>query len=256
MPLDSATYVNQLDTSIPADTNYVYEGDDHIRTLKTVLKNTFPNLNAACGANPTDLPKGNKSAAVAPAVGNDTTQGYSVGSIWVDTTHDTIYMCVDSTAGAAIWTKLGSPIASGAYMMFFQSNTAIMTGWTFHAYDQDYVIAPGATNNVGGTNNGVSADNTGWAITGITTNNTTLTSTQSGLPDHSHVALGAVVTSYGSPGGPWGPPTGGTQASLQFLASGTVSGGAQNAAAGHNHGVSVTGAWRPPTIFGTIWSKD
>ena len=252
MPLDSATYVNQLDTSIPADTNYVYEGDDHIRTLKTVLKNTFPNLNGACGANPSDLPKGNKSAAVAPAVGNDTTQGYSVGSIWVDTTHDTIYMCVDSTAGAAIWTKLGSPIASGAYMMFFQSNTAIMTGWTFHAYDQDYVIAPGATNNVGGTNNGFTPDNTGWAISGITTTNTTLTAAQSGLPDHSHIQNPPVNTGPG----PVGVLYPGATYSNSAGTTGTVVGGAQNAAQGHNHGVSVTGAWRPPTMFGTIWSKD
>lgn len=42
-------------------------------------------------------------ATVAPAVTDDTNDGYTVGSVWINTTADTIYICVDATAGAAVW---------------------------------------------------------------------------------------------------------------------------------------------------------
>ena len=38
-----------------------------------------------------------------PTVNDDSGDGYSVGSIWVNTTNDTSFMAVDVTAGAAIW---------------------------------------------------------------------------------------------------------------------------------------------------------
>ena len=47
--------------------------------------------------------KTNLAAAVAPTVNDDNTGGYSVGSIWLDTTADLGYVCIDSTTGAAVW---------------------------------------------------------------------------------------------------------------------------------------------------------
>ena len=47
MPIESATYVNELNQAYPAATDGVKEGDDHIRLVKKVLLDTFPNLNAA-----------------------------------------------------------------------------------------------------------------------------------------------------------------------------------------------------------------
>jgi microcystin-dependent protein len=44
MPIESASYINQLNTSYPASTDGVQEGDDHIRLVKSVLKSTFPNI--------------------------------------------------------------------------------------------------------------------------------------------------------------------------------------------------------------------
>jgi len=54
--------------------------------------------------------KNNLAAAVAPAVGNDSSQGYSVGSHWVDTTANKAYICVDASVGAAIWLEVGSTV--------------------------------------------------------------------------------------------------------------------------------------------------
>lgn len=47
--------------------------------------------------------KYNLSATSAPTAANDTTQGYVVGSRWVDITNDKEYVCVDNTTAAAVW---------------------------------------------------------------------------------------------------------------------------------------------------------
>lgn len=48
-------------------------------------------------------PLANYAATAAPGVGDDSADGYSVGSPWFDTTNDRAYMCLDPTAGAAVW---------------------------------------------------------------------------------------------------------------------------------------------------------
>lgn len=47
MPLESATYVDDLVSTNPLGTDDASLGDDHIRLIKSVLKNTFPNLDGA-----------------------------------------------------------------------------------------------------------------------------------------------------------------------------------------------------------------
>ncbi len=47
-------------------------------------------------------------AVVAPTVTDDADAGYQVGSIWIDTVTDISYLCLDDTAGAAIWGIGGS----------------------------------------------------------------------------------------------------------------------------------------------------
>ncbi len=42
----------------------------------------------------------------APTASDDSNAGYSVGSLWIDTAADKVYMCVDATAGAAVWRLL------------------------------------------------------------------------------------------------------------------------------------------------------
>ena len=49
--------------------------------------------------------KHNLAAASAPTVDDDSSAGYSEGSIWIDTTADESYRCVDATAGAAVWRR-------------------------------------------------------------------------------------------------------------------------------------------------------
>ena len=55
MPLESATYISDLDSANPAATDLLSQGDDHIRLLKAVLKATFPNINGAVTLSDEDL---------------------------------------------------------------------------------------------------------------------------------------------------------------------------------------------------------
>ncbi len=44
MTVESATYISQLNTSNPAASDNISEGDDHLRLIKSVLKAQFPGL--------------------------------------------------------------------------------------------------------------------------------------------------------------------------------------------------------------------
>jgi hypothetical protein len=55
----------------------------------------------------------NLSAAVDPAVGNDTSQGYVPGSTWINTTAKRVFVCTAATAGAAVWNETSSASSPG-----------------------------------------------------------------------------------------------------------------------------------------------
>ena len=44
MGLESGTYISQLNSSYPTDSDDVSEGDDHLKLIKAVLKNQFSGL--------------------------------------------------------------------------------------------------------------------------------------------------------------------------------------------------------------------
>jgi hypothetical protein len=55
MGLESATYINGLVVTNPTAGDPRAEGDDHLRLIKSVIKNTFPNITGAVTATQTDL---------------------------------------------------------------------------------------------------------------------------------------------------------------------------------------------------------
>lgn len=55
MPLESASFISQLNIANPASTDTVSQADDHLRLIKSVLKATFPNLDAPVTATPASL---------------------------------------------------------------------------------------------------------------------------------------------------------------------------------------------------------
>ncbi|MCH8224874.1 MAG: hypothetical protein IIC97_03290 [Chloroflexi bacterium] len=62
----------------------------------------------------TTVIKSNTGATAGPGVTDDTNAGYAVGSVWIDTTNDKAYVCLDASAGAAVWSEVtlagGAPI--------------------------------------------------------------------------------------------------------------------------------------------------
>lgn len=55
MPLETATYINELEPSNPASTDQLAQADEHFRLLKSVLQATFPNLTGPVTAVQADL---------------------------------------------------------------------------------------------------------------------------------------------------------------------------------------------------------
>jgi len=55
MALENGTYVNSLVSSNPASTDGLAQADDHLRLIKSTIKNTFPNLTGAVTATQAQL---------------------------------------------------------------------------------------------------------------------------------------------------------------------------------------------------------
>ena len=77
MSYESATYVNQLDKNLPKGSDSVSEGDIHLRTIKEVLKNSFPNVDSEVNAI--------HSGHTAPDL-------HSAGTVWFDTSSGLVKM--------------------------------------------------------------------------------------------------------------------------------------------------------------------
>jgi len=58
--------------------------------------------------------KSNYTATSNPGVTNDSAEGYSVGSVWINTSTDAWFACTDNTVGAAVWvsTAAGGGVTS------------------------------------------------------------------------------------------------------------------------------------------------
>jgi len=75
--------------------------------------------------------KSNLAASAAPGATDDSAAGYAVGSIWIDTTNDQVYHCVDATASAAVWLQTVGKLKQ----MVSTVTGAVATGTTVMPYD-------------------------------------------------------------------------------------------------------------------------
>ena len=98
MGLESAAFLNGLVDTNPAATDNVSQGDDHLRLIKKVLKDSFPSVDAAVNAIHT--------SASAPAT------SISAGLIWFDTTNDLLK--IRNEANDAWITLAVSPLTSNS----------------------------------------------------------------------------------------------------------------------------------------------
>ena len=61
MTVETGTYINSLNAQFPPETDALSEIDEHLKIIKSTIKNTFPNVDAAVTATPTEL---NKKTAI------------------------------------------------------------------------------------------------------------------------------------------------------------------------------------------------
>jgi len=64
----------------------------------------MPNPNYSSSGNPTSI---THTKTTFPTVDDDT--AYNVGDVWLDTTNDNAFVCLDNTNGAAVWSWMGRP---------------------------------------------------------------------------------------------------------------------------------------------------
>ncbi len=110
----ASKYVAQTDVDIfEADTDGITEsGIGGNSTQPAIQHADFPQLEGfmrKIGVKQYEAVKSNLVATVAPTVGNDDTEGYAVGSIWIDNTGGVDYLCADASTGAAVWLAHGAP---------------------------------------------------------------------------------------------------------------------------------------------------
>ena len=75
----------------------------------TLPLDTLRRLAAAYGGTPLDtgVLLNNYDAVIDPGAGDDSADGYSVGSIWINTVLNKVFACVDASVGVAVWIDLG-----------------------------------------------------------------------------------------------------------------------------------------------------
>jgi hypothetical protein len=129
--LERARLSVDLRTLVAATTLTVTNGTD---TIVTAAAESFlDSLNVPL--------KHNFAGTVAPTVNEDSADGYSVGSRWVDTTNGNRYTCLDNTLGAAVW-RIGG-FNNNNLQFVTATITATTTSTTFVTLDS-MTITPGA----------------------------------------------------------------------------------------------------------------
>lgn len=84
--------------------------------------------------------KSNLAATGAPSTGDDGADGYSVGSLWIDTSNNEVYWCADAATGAAVWKQIGSGSGGGGGGV---TDHGALTGLADDDHTQ-YLLASGA----------------------------------------------------------------------------------------------------------------
>lgn len=93
--IDATTIIDNMET-----TDIQSLADKLAGTNLTNLKNALGNET-----------KNNTGATTIPTVNDDSDDGYSVGSLWCNTTDDKSYICLDETVGTAVWKEISPPDA-------------------------------------------------------------------------------------------------------------------------------------------------
>lgn len=90
--------------------------------------------------------KNNWAASSEPTTGDDSGDGYVVGSRWIDTTNDKEYVCLDNSSGAAVWTETTGGGASyiNPTVNAMGAQVGVSVGWAASTIQYDSQIDLGS----------------------------------------------------------------------------------------------------------------
>jgi hypothetical protein len=94
---------NALQTAFDSSTGHTHDGtsgEGPLIGLTTSITGVLPVTNGGFAA----IHK--IDATTAPTSGDDSGSGYGPGSIWVDTTNDSAYVCLDASVANAVWDRI------------------------------------------------------------------------------------------------------------------------------------------------------
>ena len=206
MPLETATFINNLVASNPASTDTVSQADDHIRLIKQVLKTTFPNLNAPVTATPAQLNSAVPTGFIGMWSGSLATiplgWGLCDGSAGRPDLRDRFIVgagntyIIGTTGGANTVVLAESNIPSHNHT-FSGSGSASSAGAHNHTLS-DPSHSHVYNRYLSGSIEGFSIAASGNAGTNVTTGSSTTGITIAGVGDHSHsITVSGVVGSTG-----------------------------------------------------------
>jgi microcystin-dependent protein len=243
MALESATYIDDLNTANPAPTDLIGQGDDHIRLIKAVLKATFPNITGPMTATQADL---NSIAAAISASGVPVgviTAWYgssaSVPSGW--------HIC-DGTAAVPRSDASGTiAVPDLRNLVIMGAGTVAAQGAAFGAANQSATTAA-----AGAHSHATTAGGGGHIHAGVTVAGHALTTSE--IPAHTHTVAcgtseGDTSTNFTNGGNSAGSAVttssvGGGAAHTHGMAWPTTPDGVHthttDAAAAHTHGVTLS----------------
>lgn len=103
-----------------------------------------------------DSARDNLAGTTAPTTGDDSADGYGIGSRWIDTTNGKFYICQDATAGSAVWleadllskdqTMTGTKTFTNSKLKLLGSSTGATTFTSANAGATNYTITVPAAN--------------------------------------------------------------------------------------------------------------
>lgn len=209
MPVETATYIADLVVANPLTTDGLAQGDDHLRLIKTVLKNTLPNLNTAVSATVSQL---NNLNGIVPVGGIILWSGSSasIPTNW--------HLC-DGTVGTPnLMDRF--VVGAGSTYAFGATGGATSTTPTTSA-------TPNHTHP--GTSSDVQGDHAHSAVTGLHA------LTLAEIPNHSHMSGDTFLTTSFGGSALLTLNTGST------LNVGTVADTGQGGNQGHSHTIGIDG---------------
>ena len=78
------------------------------RTINNFFCNPISGVCGGSGGGGTSGPQNNFSATSDPTASDDNTAGYSIGSTWINTATDSVFVMTDSSTGAAVWIEVSA----------------------------------------------------------------------------------------------------------------------------------------------------